>query len=130
MKNMSQIVMNALQEIINNPEHNEERIAVYFSPDYQQQVDGKHLGYDEFVKHMGLLKTKTRRMTLSVLSIVAEGETVFTHHEVKVEKGEGRDSLFEVLAHYRLSSDKIVSCQELTRMIYGENSDRNLGSRS
>lgn len=130
MKNVSQIVMNALQEIINNPEHDEDKIAVYFSPHYRQQVNGTPLSYDEFVKHMALLKSKTRRMTVSLLSIVAEGDTVFTHHEVKVEKSEGGDSLFEVLAHYRLSSDQIVSCQELTRLIRGENGDRDLGSRS
>ncbi|OSN03254.1 nuclear transport factor 2 family protein [Lonsdalea iberica] len=129
MNSASQIVIDALQETINNPVHSEEKIAVYFSSDYRQQVDGKHLNYDEFVKHMALLKTKTQRMTVSLLSIVAEGDTVFTHHQVNVEKSKGGNSLFEVLAHYRLSSDQIVSCQELTRMISGENGDRDLGSR-
>lgn len=73
MSKETQIVIDALREIITNPQHEEEKIARYFSPDYQQQVDGKRLDYRGFVGHMALLKTLTSRMSLSVLAVSAMG---------------------------------------------------------
>lgn len=86
MSQETQTVIDALREIITNPQHEEDKIARYFSPDYQQQVDGKHLDYRGFVGHMALLKTLTTRMSLSILAIAGDGNTVFTHHHVKVDK--------------------------------------------
>ncbi len=130
MKKTSQIVTDALTEIVGNPAHDAARIALYFDLNYQQKVDGKHLDYKGFIKHMALLKAHTKRMDVTFLSIVAEGDTVFTHHHVKVEKHQCEKSQFEVMARFTLSSDKIVRCEELTQMISGNLEDRDLGSRS
>lgn len=130
MQNMKQTVIAALQVLIMDPLHDESKIEVFFAPDYQQRVDGKQLDYREFIRHMEALKSHTKRMSISIKSIVAENDTVFTHHYVNVEKNQGEKSEFEVFAHFTLSSGKIICCEELTRMINGLSGDSDLGSRS
>ncbi|AIR64445.1 nuclear transport factor 2 family protein [Cedecea neteri] len=129
MKSQSQSVIDALQEIICCPEHDENKIARYFAPDYRQIVDGKSLSYDEFINHMSTLKAQTQQMHLLVKAVVAEGDTVFTHHFVKVEKNQGEWSEFEVFARFTLQASKIHRCEELTRMIRGVSEDSDFGSR-
>lgn len=129
MKNASRIVISVLEEVICNSEHDEDQIAMYFDLNYQQVVDGHQLGYKDFIKHMGTLKSLTTIMKITVNSVISEGNTVFTHHFVDVEKHQGEKSRFEVLARFTLSSGKIICCEELTRMIHGGIDDRDFGSR-
>jgi hypothetical protein len=129
MKNLSQIVTDALQAVISHPGHDEKKIAHYFSPDYQQIVDGHHLDYAQFVQHLAVLKSHTRQMEVNVKALATEEDTVFTHHSVAVEKSSGDKSEFEVFARFTLAAGKIIRCEELTRMVSGTADDRDLGSR-
>ncbi|OIN15985.1 hypothetical protein AO411_2021865 [Salmonella enterica subsp. enterica serovar Sarajane] len=130
MQSIKQTVIAALQTLITDPLHDESKIAVFFAPDYQQSVDGVQLDYSGFIKHMKAIKLHTKRMSISIKSVVAENDTVFTHHYVDVEKNQGEKSEFEVFACFTLSSDKIIRCEELTRMIQGLPGDSDLGGRS
>ncbi|AHG18880.1 hypothetical protein Z042_04125 [Chania multitudinisentens RB-25] len=130
MQNIKQTVIDALQTLVSNPEHDENKIAVFFDPSYQQVVDGKQLDYSGFIQHIAALKSHTKHMSVSIKSIVAENDTVFTHHYVNVEKNQGERSEFEVFARFTLASGRIICCEELTRMISGAPNDRDLGSRS
>ncbi|NIF33741.1 nuclear transport factor 2 family protein [Enterobacter sp. Cy-643] len=129
MKSQSQSVIDALQEIICRPEHDEQKIAQYFAADYRQIVDGKSLSYDDFINHMRALKVQTQKMHLIVKAAVGEGDTVFTQHYVKVEKSETEWSEFEVFARFTLLAGKIHRCEEVTRMIHGVSEDSDFGSR-
>lgn len=124
-----QCVVAALKNIVCSVEHDENAIARYFAPEYRQEVDGKGLDYAGFVQHMALLKKLTQRIDLALLAIAADGGTVFTHHRVTVEKKDGTQTIIEVLARFTLLNGQIVQCQELTRLISGNHSDRDLGSR-
>lgn len=129
MKSLNQIVIDALHIIVSSPEHDENKISQYFSPDYQQVVDGNSLNYDDFLMHMAALKSQTKRMNVAIKTIVAENNIVFTHHYVSVEKCGGEQSEFEVFACFTLSLGRIIRCEELTRMISGGAGDRDFGSR-
>lgn len=129
MNNPKQTVIEALQAVIGSPDHDEREIARYFSPDYQQIVDGQALDYPGFVRHMALLKSHTRRMQVSIHAAVAGGETVFTQHRVTVEKAGGQPGEFEVFARFTLAAGRIIRCEELTRMVSGDAADSDLGSR-
>lgn len=129
MKNISDIVINALEKVVSSPVHDEDQIAQYFSPDYQQSVDGQQLTYADFVRHMETLKSVSEKTEITVKTAVAEGDTVFTHHYVNVEKSRGGKSEFEVFACFTLSAGKIIRCEELTRMLNGDAEDQDLASR-
>lgn len=123
------LVLNALTNIIGSTDNDEEAIARYFSPEYRQTVDGKHLTYPSFIEHMKLLKQQTINMNLDVLSSAENEDTVFTHHLVEVLKTHSDTLTFEVFACFKVQNNKIVRCQELTRMITGSHQDIDLGSR-
>ena len=128
MNNNRRTVLEALA-IISEPAHSPERIASWFAPDYQQQVDGQVLDYAQFLIHMATLKTHTRRMTIDVKAIADNGDRVLTHHQVSVTKPDGKTSLIEVLAHFQCREGRIVRCDELTRLLTGDPADADLGQR-
>ncbi|MFM2485190.1 nuclear transport factor 2 family protein [Celerinatantimonas yamalensis] len=127
--NTNTLVLNAFKEIIESPLYDKNKLTHYFSSDYKQVVNGNLLDFDGFIKHVERLKTETKNMTLTVIASAAEGDTVFTHHNVVVEKEDGELTLFEVLANFTVSNSKIVRCEELTRVIQGTDSDQDLGHR-
>lgn len=104
-------------------------LSEYFSPDYIQYVDGKKINYNDFIKHIQLLKNKISKMSISIKSIVAEDNIVFTNHEVFTIMSDGRTGKTKVIAEFRLNKGKIYYCDELTHMIEGDDKDRDLGSR-
>ncbi|MFI8417622.1 nuclear transport factor 2 family protein [Serratia sp. NPDC078593] len=126
----SEIVTQALRQVVACQQHQPTVIAAFFAQDYQQSVDGHTLDYLQFVQHMALLKQLTRSMTLRLLAVVAQGETVFTHHRVAVEKRDGSRSEVQVLAHFTVRAGRIVRCDELTRLLSGDAADADLASRS
>ncbi|CCJ78143.1 nuclear transport factor 2 family protein [Cronobacter muytjensii] len=127
METAKKRVADALEQVVCHPAHDERAIARFFAPDYQQVVDGVSLDYAQFVEHMAALKAITRRINLRILAAVVEGEQVFTHHLVEVEKRHGADAQVEVFAHFTLAAGNIVRCEELTRLINGDESDKALG---
>lgn len=121
-------VAQALREIICNPAHDDATIRAFFSPKYQQYVDGKRLDFAGFVSHMAALKQLTERIGLTILAIAGEDGNVLTHHRVRVRKKAGDFAEIEVFAHFTLQDGLIIRCEELTRLMSGAAEDRSLGS--
>lgn len=129
MSTNTHCVLEALQSVTADPAHSQQQIPRWFSPDYQQQVDGNRLNYEQFIAHMATLKTITRSMTLHVDAIAANGNSVLTHHRVGVIKQNGESSQIEVFAHFQLREGRIIRCDELTRLLAGDPADAALGQR-
>lgn len=129
MDNNRRRVLDALHTVVASPEHHVESIAHYFAEDYQQHVDGHSLDYAQFVTHMAALKQFTQKMVLEIIAIAESGNSVLTHHQVTAEKRDGRKSLVEVFAHFRLREGKIYRCDEVTRLLQGAQEDADLGQR-
>lgn len=129
MSSNRQCVLDALHTIISDPTHSPERIARWFSPQYQQQVDGNLLNYEQFIAHMATLKAVTRAMTIDIKAIADSGDDVLTHHYARITKQDGKSSLIEVFAHFQLRAGRIVRCDELTRLLTGDPADSDLGQR-
>lgn len=127
MMNNVQRVAQALREIVCHPQHNEAKIRDYFSPDYQQYVDGETLDFAGFVSHMAKLKQLTGAIDVTLTAIAGEGANVLTHHHVTVKQA-GRQSRIDVFAHFTLHNGLIIRCEELTRLVTGTAEDRLLGS--
>ncbi|WP_392562384.1 nuclear transport factor 2 family protein [Orbus sturtevantii] len=124
------IVETALRAVITEPNDcHDQTIAQYFSPDYRQVADGNELNYDDFVKHIKRLHQVLQYATITVVAIVEEQETVFTHHHVFASKHDGTRIHTQVFAQFTLKHGKIVQCDELTRLIVGDQQDHDLGYR-
>lgn len=128
--NNTQLVKNALNAVLGEKIGSLPTIQQYFSEQYVQIVDGKKIEFNEFVEHLQALKNVTRSITITIKSI-AEGEgCVHTQHLAKAIKTDGSISEFEVFACFHLVNEKIVRCEELTRMVKGNGDDADLGSRT
>jgi hypothetical protein len=128
MMDITQRIALALQSVVCHPEHNEAKIREFFSPDYQQVVDGQLLDFRGFVEHMAKLKHLTHAINLTVVAIAGQNNDVLTHHLVAVSKKDGSQAHIDVFAHFTLENGLITSCEELTRLVNGTAQDRSLGS--
>ena len=124
-----QIVKHALSDLLTSDLDINELIVKYFSTDYQQTVDGKTLGFNEFVAHMQLLRSVVKQFAVTIDAISQSGDQVHTHHFVKVTKTDNSVSEFEVFALFKIANHKIVTCNELTRQLHGNSEDKDLGAR-
>ena len=129
MNNPLILVSHALVTVITCPVHDESELQPFFSPDYQQCVDGKVMNYRQFLKHIQTLKQHSRQMQLRIIACAAAQQGVFTRHQVAVTQSDGHVSEFEVMAHFELRDGRIYRCHELTRQTAGPQHDSDLGSR-
>ncbi|WBU49909.1 nuclear transport factor 2 family protein [Kosakonia pseudosacchari] len=118
----------ALRSVVCHPDHNEAKIREFFSPDYQQIVDGQTLDFTGFVEHMARLKHLTHAIDVTVVAIAGQNNNVLTHHRVAVSKKDGTQAHIDVFAHFTLENGLITRCEELTRLVQGTAQDRSLGS--
>ncbi|MDN2485132.1 nuclear transport factor 2 family protein [Kosakonia sacchari] len=128
MMDITQRIALALQSVVCHPDHNEAKIREFFSPDYQQVVDGQLLDFTGFVEHMAKLKHLTHAIDVTVVAITGQNNDVLTHHLVAVSKKDGTQAHIDVFAHFTLENGLITRCEELTRLVQGTAQDRSLGS--
>ena len=122
-------VKEIFKNTIENMDATEETYAQYFSQDYIQHVDGKTLTYTDFVAHMKAQKNVIKSAKVTFKHIITEGDTVATVHIVNGIKKDGSIIEAQVNALFKIKNKKVVLCDELTHLIKGEKSDRDLGSR-
>lgn len=116
-------------QLFQNTVHDEAFIDQYFDKDYVQQVDGKILKLQAFKKHIQKLKELRTVIDIQFNKVVQENEVVFSNHIVTTTNKEGTDlASHHVIAEFRFKNEKIVYCDELTRLINGELSHQELGS--
>ncbi|AHJ76470.1 nuclear transport factor 2 family protein [Kosakonia sacchari] len=125
---ITQRIALALRSVVCHPDHNEAKIREFFSPDYQQIVDGQTLDFTGFVEHMARLKHLTHAIDVTVVAIAGQNNNVLTHHCVAVSKKDGTQAHIDVFAHFTLENGLITRCEELTRLVQGTAQDRSLGS--
>lgn len=128
--NNTQLVKNALNAVLGENIGSLTTVQQYFSEQYVQVVDGIKIDFNEFVKHLQALKNATRSITITIKSIAEGDGCVHTQHLAKAIKIDGSTSEFEVFACFHLEGGKIIRCEEITRMIKGNDVDADLGSRT
>ena len=124
-----QFVQNMFRDVIENPRANSSIYKKYFSTDFVQYVDGKKNDYPHFLLHLQALKTAIKTVSIAVEHIVAEGDKVATVHTARGVKRDGSTFATQVNAVFQVKDSKIVLCNELTHLLTGSESDRDLGSR-
>lgn len=126
---IKQFIQETFLNVIENMNATEKTYAKYFSKDYIQYVDGKKLNYSDFVTHMKAQKSVMKSIKVTFKHIVAEGDKLATIHIVNGIKKDGSRIEAQVNALFQIKNNKIILCDELTHLIKGEKSDRDLGSR-
>ncbi|HTC63494.1 MAG TPA: nuclear transport factor 2 family protein [Candidatus Saccharimonadales bacterium] len=123
------LVEQAFQDVFASDAFDEGVIARYFSPQYVQKTDGRTLDFTGFVAHVRELKRMLKYVTITFERLVAEGTAVVSIHRADAEKVAGGRVALRVFALFVIDSDKIVLCDELTRLEQGVLEDHDLASR-
>lgn len=104
-------------------------IERYFSPLYQQDVDGHRLDYNGFLQHMIKQKSMVKSVKITIERCVVEENKICTIHRVDVVKNNKQKVVVKVIAYFEFDSDgKLIICDELTHVLEGTKEDRELGS--
>lgn len=127
----SEQLRGALENFYNNISSNDDEIVgKWFSPNYVQIADGKTLSFSDFTRHLKILKRDTQSLRFKVLDVAYTGNTLADRHIVYVTKKNGQKSEFEFLAFLRIENGKLVRINETSRLLSGQESDKDLGSRT
>ncbi|PWN62789.1 hypothetical protein [Chryseobacterium viscerum] len=125
---MKHFIQQVFKEVLENPVFDELLIEKYFSKDYIQLVDHNQLNYEEFVLHIKKLKEKVAEQKMEIISHAENGNVIFTNHIAKSTLKNGNKVLHKVLAEFTIQDDKIIRCDELTLLVEGNHTEKNLGS--
>ena len=110
----------------------EAKIPKYFDRDYVQHVDGKTIGYDEFVEHMKVLHGKIKDVSvrwkeLHAYAFANDGKRethIFSHHVVSyTDRKDGSPGAAEVCGLFKCGTDLIFECNEMTTVTHGSLAD-------
>jgi predicted SnoaL-like aldol condensation-catalyzing enzyme len=123
------LIERAFQEVFASDALEEAAIALYFSPGYAQKSDGRILDFAGFVAHVRELKRTLKNVKITFERMVAEGASVVGIHRAEAEKISGGKIAIRVFALFVIEENRIVLCDELTRLEQGSAEDRDLASR-
>lgn len=107
-----------------------EAIAKYHSKDYIQYSDGKVLNYNDLIEHAKYIQSVLASpIEIIYDNVIAQNDTVCTIHRAKAQKINGELVEIKVIALHKIQNNKIVSTDELTCVIKGDDSDKEMGSK-
>lgn len=125
---LKKIIENSFK-VVTDMTATDEDYAQYISKDYVQYVDGETLNYEGFIDHMKAIKKSVKSIKILFHDMIVEGNKVATRHTAYAIKKDNTEIEVQVIAIFDIKDEKIISCNELTYMVKGEKSDRDLGSR-
>lgn len=126
---LKSFIQATFQNVVEDLDAPQDIYAKYFSQDYIQRVDNEEFGFTGFVDHMKALKQATASIKIIFHHLIAEGNQVCSVHTAHAIKKNGAEVKMKVIAYMRVVDNKIVFCEELTQLLKGDSSDRDLGSR-
>lgn len=129
MNNLKSQLRATFQAVFESNDFNPQVISQYFDQAYIQVVDGKELNYDQFIDHIRTLKKNLFNVRIDFKHLIEEQDQVASVHFASGTKSNGAHVKAQVIAYFQFKGNKIIYCNELTRMIIGEQGDEDLGSR-
>ncbi|MEJ1958405.1 MAG: nuclear transport factor 2 family protein [Nitrosomonadales bacterium] len=123
------IITGLFRDVLQSPSLDMSAVEKYIDPSYTQSVDGVALNYDGFLAHMRKLKSTIASLSVEFLAMAEDSDTVFTNHVVTAKKNDGSQIRVKVIAQFVVHGNRLISCDELTRLLSGAPEDRDMGSR-
>ena len=100
----------------------------YVAKNFVNPIDGNVFNYEQWVAHQKHIKSMVKSMTPKFDLMVAEGNDVAAVYYIKIIKNDGSELVVKDLAFFKIKDNKIIYCEELTRLVKGNVADKNIGS--
>jgi hypothetical protein len=101
----------------------------YMSNQYIEHIDGQTFNYQQWLHHMLGLKNMMKSYRLSFNEIVAEGDQIATSYVVHATKKDGTKLDIRIIAIFKIQNGKMIYCDELTHLLNGPDSEKNLSDK-
>lgn len=112
-----------------NPDASPEVTGRYFTDDFVHIVDDTVLDRAEFEAHLATVKADFTNMSFDFTTVIAEGDRVADVHLFHATRKGGGRMTMKFIGVYTMRDGKIARFEELSRLMEGEEKDRDLGSR-
>lgn len=123
------LVRRLFADVIEEGHIDDASVDRYMAPDYRQRVDGKTLDLPAFKQHLARQRDVVASMSVNFRAMAGDDDIVFSHHDVDVIMHNGDTLRIQVLAQFTVAEGKIIACDELTHLLQGPASEKDLGSR-
>jgi hypothetical protein len=107
-----------------------ERLTRHLTDDYRQDVDGRTLDLSGFVAHARALKSTLAEAAVSFETVIGDERRAASLHVVSGRKLDGTTVRVRVYAFFEFADGRVRRVDEVTRLLEGEEDDRDLGSRT
>lgn len=101
----------------------------YMSKNYVEHIDGKVFNFQQWLHHMNGLKVLMKSYSLTFDEILAEDNKIAASYVVHAIKKNGSELDIRIIAIFKVKDGKLVYCDELTHLIKGNPSEKNIGSQ-
>lgn len=122
-----QFVKDAVNYVLDNMDPNMD-YSKYVSKDFVNPIDGNKFNYEQWVAHQKHIKSSLKSMKATFDLMVAEGNHVAAIFRVHLIKKDGSELEVKDMGFFEIKNHKIVYVEELTRLIKGNEADKNIGS--
>lgn len=122
-----QFVKTAVTYVLENPNPDMD-YSKYVSKDFINPIDGNTFNYDQWVTHQKNIKGMIKSMKPTFDFMLAEGNNVFAIYHIKLIKNDDSELEVKDMALFKIKDNKIIYCEELTRLTKGNETDKNIGS--
>jgi hypothetical protein len=126
-KEAKQFVKHAVNYALENMDPNMD-YSKYVSKDFINLIDGNKFDYEQWVVHQKHIKSSLKSMKATFDSMVAESNHVAAIFRVHLIKKDGSELEVKDMGFFKIKNHKIVYVEELTRLIKGNEADKNIGS--
>ncbi|MDX2163919.1 MAG: hypothetical protein SFW07_00705 [Gammaproteobacteria bacterium] len=122
-----QFVKDAVVYALTNKDPNMD-YSKYVSKSFKNPIDGNVFNYQQWVAHQKHIKSLVKSMKPTFDEMVAEGNNIAAIYHIDIVKNDGSKLVVKDMAFFKLKNNKVVYCEELTRLIKGKVKDKNIGS--
>ena len=100
----------------------------YVSKDFVNPIDGNQFNYEQWVAHQKNIKAMVKSMKPTFDLMVAEDNHVAAIYRIHIVKKDGSELEVKDMGFFEIKNRKIVYVEELTRLLKGNEKDKNIGS--
>lgn len=100
----------------------------YVSKEFIIHIDGEVFNYAHWIIHLKHIKDLIKSMKPTFDWMIAENDNIAAIYHVNLIKNDNSKLEVRVFAFFKIKNNKIVYVEELTRLIKGEEKDKNIGS--
>lgn len=122
-----QFVKTAVTYVLENKDPNMD-YSKYVSKKFTNPIDGNVFNYKQWVVHQKHIKSLVQSMTPVFDEMVAEGNSVAAIYHINIIKNNGDKLVVKDMAFFKIENNKVMYCEELTRLIKGDKANKNIGS--